>query len=331
MSSLSRRLFGWREVWSGYWQRWLRRRIPPGPEIVLNSRNLFIFPSPVGFLFLLLVLALLVGAINYENNLLFATSFLLASLFHTAVLHTFTNLAGLRLRAGHVQSVFAGEEAAFEVLLKGGPKGCHDGLVLRWDDSGYQRAAIESGNETTVRLHVPTRRRGWFHPGRLVIQSWYPLGLLRAWSRIDFDTRCLVYPRPLPAPPLAASRGDDGEAEPTAADGSEDFSGFRRYRSGDSLRHVAWKTAAKGGPLMIKQYDAYADRRVWLDWDSLDGVASGEDRLSMLCYWALQLDAEQVEYGLRLPGLELAPAAGAAHRDAVLRALALFDLAEVPR
>ena len=64
--------------------------------------------------------------------------------------------------------------------------------------------------------------------------------------------------------PLDAGRGEEGSA--THDPGAEDFSGFRNYTPGDPLRHVAWKTLAKGQPLQTREYVAFADRRVWLTW-----------------------------------------------------------------
>ena len=83
--------------------------------------------------------------------------------------------------------------------------------------------------------------------------------------------------------------------------GSDDFYGFRDYRHGDSLRQIHWKGLAKGQDVQSKQYAAYADRSVWLDWEMFPGLGT-EQRLSHLCYWALEFDRRDEEYGLRLPG-----------------------------
>ena len=63
-------------------------------------------------------------------------------------------------------------------------------------------------------------------------------------------------------------------------------------------------------------------RDLWLDFDSLGG--DSETRLSLLCHWVLQLSQRQQAFGLQLPGQVIAPDYGEGHRDACLRALALF-------
>ena len=308
------------------WERWMRARIPPRREVLLTQKNIFIMPSAAGFVFLALLTALLIAGINFENNLAFAITFWLAGMFVVGILHTYATLAGLRLSASAGAPVFAGERAAFGVRLQDQASRCHDALELHWPLAGVREARLPAGGEDLQTLYLPTSRRGWFRPGRLRLLSVYPLGLIRAWTWLDLDLACLVYPRPAAsgALPLAAGRGDEGFA--TREAGAEDFSGFRNYAPGDPLRHVAWRTLAKGQPLQSREYVAFADRCLWLDWDSTAGAGGVEDRLSLLCRWVLELHAEQAQYGLLLPGTRIEPGSGEAHRDRALAALALFGL-----
>ena len=62
-------------------------------------------------------------------------------------------------------------------------------------------------------------------------------------------------------------------------------------------------------------------RQVWLDYAAA-GVGDGEARLSRLAAWVLAAEARGVLYGLRLPGLELGPDHGEAHKRRCLTALA---------
>ena len=77
--------------------------------------------------------------------------------------------------------------------------------------------------------------------------------------------------------------------------------------------------------VLLKQYGAYADRSVWLEWDMFPAQGI-EQRLSHMCYWALEYDRRNEEYGLRLPGTVIAPDVGEKHRDRVLKALALYGI-----
>ncbi len=311
-------------------QAWVNRRIPPASSVTLDQKRVFIFPSRVGFFFGLCLLLMLLTAINYQNNMAYALTFLLATLFVVGVLHTYANLAGLTLRAGHAGSAFPGQQVDFEVLLERSRQQHHYALHLGWPGGSDAVVNLVEQDRLSVVLHIPVGERGRFYPGRLLVESTYPLGLLRCWTWVDLDIHALVYPRPLPGaePPGEASDQPEGVAAP--APGKDDFHGLRAYRAGDSLRHVNWKGLAKGQGLYSKQYMAYAERSVWLDWEMFPGVGT-EQRLSQLCYWVLQLDGRNEEYGLRLPGVTIAPASGERHREQVLKALALFRAPESRR
>ena len=82
-------------LWRARWQRWLGRRIPAQSEVRLNQRRIFIIPTRQGLGFLLLIALLLIGAINYQNNLAYFLTFWLLSLFLVAILHTYRSLSGL--------------------------------------------------------------------------------------------------------------------------------------------------------------------------------------------------------------------------------------------
>jgi len=86
---------------------------------------------------------------------------------------------------------------------------------------------------------------------------------------------------------------------------------------------MAWKTLARGGEPAVRTYTALAARPEWLEWTALEGLDT-EARLSQLCLWVLESDAAQRPYGLRMPGTEIAPSGGVAHRFACLRTLAAF-------
>ena len=107
----------WLRPFRQRWGRWLGRRLPPSIEVVLTQRRLFIFPSYAGLAFLFMLLVMLIAAINYQNNMAYALTFLLGSVFVVAVHHTFANLHRLKLRFISADSVFPGQQAAFAIRL----------------------------------------------------------------------------------------------------------------------------------------------------------------------------------------------------------------------
>lgn len=163
-------------------------------------------------------------------------------------------------------------------------------------------------------------------PGRIRVLTRYPLGLLQSWSWVEFDAACLVYPAPRGRRPLpvrqAGARGSGQRAE---GPGSEDYAGFRPYAPGDSPCRIAWKAATRGGPLLVKRFtDQTRPEPGWTGHCSVTirpkrawgNCASGCSRPSR---------AREHRYGLRLPGVSIAPGQGEQQRRRCLEVLALYS------
>jgi len=100
---------------------------------------------------------------------------------------------------------------------------------------------------------------------------------------------------------------------------------LRAYQLQDSPRHVAWKAAARSDELLTKQFAGTAGAELWLDLAAVPRALGLEARVSRLAGWILAAERQGLRYGLRLPGLKLAPDQGDAHRAACLQALALYE------
>jgi len=317
---------GWQrfqELQKRRFQDFLTRRIPPAARVTLNQRRLFIFPTRTGFFFGLCLLVMLITAINYQNNMSYALTFLLANLFVISVLHTYANLAGLTVRGVNAEPVFPGQQAEFLIQLDPAKGRRHVSVSIGWPDTGMEIFSLDRQQQQRISLYYPAAERGWYRPPRILIESVYPLGLLRCWTWIDLDIQVLVYPRPVMAPSLEGAESDTPDGSAEVIEGDDDFYGFRGYRPGDSLRRIHWKGLARNQELQVRLHSAYASRSLWLDWHMFPG-AGKELKLSYLCYWVIQLEDGNEEYGLRLPGVTVTPGVGPLQRDRVLRELALY-------
>jgi uncharacterized protein (DUF58 family) len=298
-----------------------------GPEpgvIVLVQRRVFILPTRQGLLFAVVLLVMLTGSINYTLGLGFVLTFLLGALGVNAMIHTFRNLANLRITAGRSHPVFAGDIAQFTVNLQNEADTDRYAIGLTQNKKDAAFVDVPARATLPASIGVPAARRGVLHPGRLTLFTRFPLGLYYAWSYLELEMHCLVYPRPahpgLPLPPAAANAGAGAEH----GRGQEDFSGLRQYHVGDSPRHIAWKAAARDQGLLTKQFSGRADTELWLDWTQLPAPLGVEERLSHLARWVLDAHAAGISYGLKIPGKTVDMAMGEAHRELCLEALALF-------
>lgn len=309
---------------SAVWRRIFNR--PPfeaGP-VVLDRRRIFILPTRHGLMFSMALLAMLTGSINYSLSLGYALTFLLGSMALVSILHAFRNLLHLSVRAGKAAAVYAGQTALFPVHLDN-PGGLLRQVVgLSHDGQPPEFVDVPAGASAVLRLAMPEARRGRLRAGKFSLFTRFPLGLFHAWSVLRLEMECIVYPRPdnsnapLPVAVQVAGQGGSGFGL-----GNEDFAGLRPYHPGDSLRHVAWKAAARGQGLLTKQFSGQARPELWLDWETLPGMGI-EERLSRLSRWVLEADAAGMHYGLRLPGQTLELGLGKDHQRRCLEALALY-------
>jgi uncharacterized protein (DUF58 family) len=300
---------------------------PKGPEagpVVLGQRRVYILPTGGGLMFGITLLLVLIGSINYNLSLGYVLVFLLAGNGMVSMLHTWRNLARISLRPGKASAVFAGELAGFRIRVEN--RGSLSRMSLAVQLSGQQPEYfnVAAGASKEVEAKTPAAMRGLLYPGRFRIFTTYPLGLFYAWSVVDLDMHCLIYPKPepgnIPLPPAQASSGE-GSA---AGAGEEDFAGLRTFRPGDSPRRIAWKAFARSEVFLSKQFSGSAAAQLWLDFGDLPNALGLEAKLSRLARWVIESEAAGLRYGLRLPGNTYEPDSGALHRDRCLQALALF-------
>jgi uncharacterized protein (DUF58 family) len=306
-------------------RNWAFRRTLETGTVVLNQRRIYILPTRQGLAFAAVLVLMLLGNINYNLSLGYVLTFLLATSGGMTMLYAFRNMAQLEIHAGHVVPVFAGEQAQFVFHINNAGSLARYQIHLQ-DDNGHRSVFDLAAHQSTpVQLAIPATQRGWLDSGRLTLYTVFPLGLFHAWSYIHFDVPCLVYPKPAAPQPLPAISTQNGTGKLTGP-GDEDFAGLRNYVAGDALPRIAWKSLAREQTLQVKQFSAPQGQELWLDWSQLPAIIS-ERKLELLARWVLDAEAQGLLYGLRMPGVNIPPQQGTAHRGACLRALALYGLA----
>lgn len=275
-------------------------------------------------------LLLLVASINFQLNLGYALTFLLAGSALASLGMGHRNLRAIELSLGRLEPVFLGQSAILPVQLQAATPRYAVSLALRdsrplaWSTADLPTEALE--------LRWLPAARGLQPLPRLVLESRYPLGIARLWSYWQPAGQQLVYPQPeTPCPPMpTAPASAAGEAAPHAV-GGQSLEDLRAYRRGDSLRTIVWKKAAQTlasgqGELIVRSGAARASQSRWLD-AAATGLGDTEAQIARLTAWVLQAAEHDWRWGLRLPsGHCLPPAAGPAHLQACLRALAVDGL-----
>ncbi len=298
-------------------------------ELTLSSQRIYIVPTPAGLLFTVMLVTMLAGAMNYNNNLGFALTFLLAGIGIAAIYHTHRNLLGLRIRFLGATTGFAGDTLSARFALANDGSTARDELSLDWGDDSPVIAGVAGRSSRTVLVPFDAPRRGLLPLPPLRISTIAPLGLMRAWSWVQMDAQLLVYPRPVDITnPLP--RGNIAAEDGNSRAGEDDFVGLRSWQPGDPPRRIAWRQSARRDALLVREFrGGEAPSCLWIDWEHVAG-ADTEERIARLARLVLDAGEAGQPWGLALPTRRSGPALGNDHLHLCLRELALFAPAGAP-
>jgi uncharacterized protein (DUF58 family) len=147
------------------------------------------------------------------------------------------------------------------------------------DLPGHQASHVTPaiGSRRSYHWHVKTVcvARGEFQLGPMTLMSGDPFGLFLSPRHISAITRLVVYPIVLPIRhielPLGILSGGDARRRRTPFV-TTNAAGVREYVPGDSLNRIHWRSSARRGELMVKEFELDPLVDVWL---FVDFSASG--------------------------------------------------------
>ena len=311
---------------------WFLSRRPPSDTLELTQRNVYIVPTRAGWTLAATLLVLLVASINYQLNLGYLLTFLLAGSVAVGMHVCHGTLRGLAMHMVAPEAHYAGAAAAFRVVLHNTRRSVRYGIGMAVRGSGqWAWTDVPAEGTSTVEIAFQPERRGLHAVPPLTAETRFPLGTFRVWTVWRPAARMLVYPTPeAHPPPLPPGEPLSGAAAMSAALRSHsagEYDGVRAYRRGDPLKLVVWKKAARaqaaGSEDLVSRDTQQTQREeLWLDAQHT-GIADPEARISRLCAWVLMADRLGVDYGVRVAGRVVKPSQGEAHKRACLEALAL--------
>ncbi|ROZ61719.1 DUF58 domain-containing protein [Ramlibacter sp. WS9] len=308
-------------------QRWWQSRLPLSDTTSLTQRNVYILPTRPGFMLGFTMLLLLVASINYQLNLGYLLTFLLAGSAVAGMHVCHATLRGLTMNLQAPEAQFAGAAATLTVTLTNERRATRYGIGLAILDSTNKDrwvwTDVPPQAMATVHVAFKADKRGLHRVPPLTAETRFPLGTFRVWTVWRPAAQVLVYPTPEAfPPPLPPGEPRAGGATATRTNTTGEFDGVRAYRRGDPLKLVIWKKAAKADELVSRDTQQAQRYELWLD-HAQAGHLDIEHKLSRLAAWVVQADRLGLDYGVRLPGQEIKPAGGEAHKRRCLEALAL--------
>lgn len=146
---------------------------------------------------------------------------------------------------------------------------------------------------------IPAPRRGVIPIGPIRSVRSDPLGMMRreaTWSEIR---TLYVHPRTTAIPPTTAGfiRDLEGRPSPVLVDADISFHAIREYVPGDDRRHVHWKSTAKTGTLMVRQYEQTRRSRMVIAVDTAAAAYRDDDEFELAVSAAASLGLRGVRDG----------------------------------
>ena len=316
-----------KQRWHNRMQSWLDKRIPAAGKQRLSHQSIFIFPSKFGVGFLIMCVCLFILGTNYQNNLMLLLCYFLVALFLLNLFKSYVNFSKLDLSALPVSPIFAGHQGQIQLKLgleKTGNITLPSGLLLvKW----WQGDAVYSYdlNQSTPHISLPTHfdKRGNHRLPRVMCYTYFPLGLYRCWTYLDFDQTQLVYPNPVPTKMTLSRIEQDDDKSNAHTPGHDDFAALQPYRQGDTLNHVVWKQVAKGGDWVSKSFHSPLSSSGFLTLPA--HYRDLELALSHLTFQVIELSDSKAVFGLKLGEHIVNPSSGEHHRRECLALLALYQ------
>jgi uncharacterized protein (DUF58 family) len=191
---------------------------------------------------------------------------------------------------------------------------------------------LPPGGEREVHARVVPLRRGRLILHGLEIVRRDPFGLWNSYRRIPVPQTVLVLPKRYPLPPivLPGTRRyqPGGVALASSVGDSEEFLSLRDYRPGDPLRRIHWKSWAKMGEPIVKEYqdEFFVRHALILDtFQETDQSEILEEALSVAASFAYTIQTQESLLDLMFVGTEahcFTSGRGIAHVDRMLEILA---------
>jgi hypothetical protein len=176
------------------------------------------------------------------------------------------------------------------------------------------------------------------HFERLLAASMDPLGVFRQISPLVLKDKLLVLPKRYPIPHFALPgtlRYQQGGVALAAAVGeSEEFVSLRDYRPGDPMRHIHWRSWARSGKPIVKEFQDEFFVRHALILDTFDTVAYSErfeEAVSVAASFACTIQTQDSLLDLMFVGSQaycFTAGRGLAHTEQMLEILASVNICQ---
>jgi hypothetical protein len=192
--------------------------------------------------------------------------------------------------------------------------------------------AMRPSQEVEARVEITPLRRGVLRLTGLALARPDPFGLYRALTTVALPQTILILPKRYPLPAIAlpgtAKYQEGGVALAANVGQSDEYVALRDYRHGDPLRHIHWRSWARVGKPVVKEFEDEFFVRHALVLDTFTDYAhSGvfEEAVSVAASFACTLPTQESLLDLLFVGPQsycFTAGRGVAHVEQMLEILA---------
>lgn len=294
---------------------------------VIRENRIYIMPSGRGMLFLASVVVMILTAATYNNNLVFLLGFFLFAVFFTSMVETHYSLKGVRLQFVGAEDGFEGDRLGLLFHLTQKKARWRRGLVTRTSSKKFATLSVgpEQMNPAEfthpVRIEVSAWRRGVHRLPEVILETYFPLGLFRAWKIFRPEGQMFVYARPEGANRLRNSSFEFGDQDLGLRSSPEgDFGELKKYQDGESYHQIAWKHYARTGELFSKVHWGQEHKHYDIPWNP--SGRNIENYLRQMSRWIEEATEEGASFEMQTPDQKIESGRGPDHRRRCQRALA---------
>lgn len=215
---------------------------------------------------LLFIIGLFFVAALFKIDFFFYLLYVFFGIYFLSRLWTERALRSITYKREYTDRAFPGEQITVNLRVRN--EGLlpitwlriHESLPIQLKAPNFYRSVLSlmPKEEKTLTYTLNCRRRGLYALGPLIVGSGDLIGIQSVEKRMENVDHLLVYPHIVPLTQFNLPAQTPFGAVPTKQRIFEDptrIVGVREYQSGDSMRHIHWKTSATTGVLQVKRFE----------------------------------------------------------------------------
>lgn len=191
---------------------------------------------------------------NVQAGWVLAIAALLIGILVAGLILPLRGLHGVKVGRRTPRTAVEGESVPVTIDVSNDSRRARPMFRVTDDFLGPAFAIVDSVPPSGTRSYVADRtgaRRGLHEAGACVLETGFPFDVLRVRRELDVASPIVVYPKTFDAQAWRL-RGPSGWPAPSSVG---DVSSVRDYRPGDPLRHIHWRSVARRGQLVVREFD----------------------------------------------------------------------------